>query len=279
MSATIIIPSALNATAIPRLLHQTYPHADLPDALATNVLALKASNPGWEYRFYNDTAVERFIAEQYGDAMLAAFHRIDPAYGAARADLFRYLAIYRLGGVYLDIKSRFTRPIDEVLRGDDGFIVSYWSNAPGERYEGYGLHYPLSESPRGEIQQWHVISAPGHPFLLAVIEAVLAGIEAYRPWRSETGKLGVLKLTGPVAYTRAIVPLLSRYPCRIVPNEAALALDYSVVSGDAHVGLFRRHYTQNRTSVVRLQGVNRWLGAGYLAARDLKARLGRSTER
>lgn len=256
---------------IPRVLHQTYPRVDLPDALAANVHALRRVNPGWDHRFYDDDAIERFIADHYGGAMLTAYRLIDPSYGAARADLFRYLAVYRLGGVYLDIKSRFSRPIDAVLSGDEGFVVSYWSNRPGERYEGYGLHHPIPGSPCGEIQQWHVIAAPAHPFLRAVIEAVLTGIDAYRPWRSETGKLGVLKLTGPVAYTRAITPLLGHHPCRIVPNEAALSLDYSVIPGDEHVALFRRHYARNRSSVVRMEGINRWLGTGYLAARDLKA--------
>lgn len=258
---------------IPRIIHQTYPGADLPEALAANVAMLRARNPGWEYRLYDDAAIERFINTDYGPAMLALYRRIAPEYGAARADLFRYLAVYRIGGVYLDIKSRFNRPIDDVLNGDEGFIASYWSNGPGERYEGYGLHHPIAMSPRGELQQWHIIAAPGHPFLKVVISRVLEGIRAYRPWRDHTGKLGVLKLTGPVAYTLAITPLLGDHPCRILDNEAELALDYSVVSGDGHVGLFRRHYSHNRHSIVRLEGAARWPGAAYAIAREAKARL------
>ena len=35
------------------------------------------------------------------------------------ADVFRYLAVYREGGVYLDVKSTVTCPLDEVLSPDD----------------------------------------------------------------------------------------------------------------------------------------------------------------
>lgn len=76
-------------------------------------------NPGWEHRLYDDADIEAFIRESYGDEILAYYHRIDRRYGAARADLFRYLLLYRLGGVYLDIKSTTVRPLDEVLRPDE----------------------------------------------------------------------------------------------------------------------------------------------------------------
>ena len=101
--------------AIPRILHQTYHAADLPEPLRKNVEQLKQANPGWEYRFYDDAAIERFIAGTYGQRILGYYRRINPEYGAARADLFRYLLIYAVGGVYLDIKSRATQPLDVLL--------------------------------------------------------------------------------------------------------------------------------------------------------------------
>lgn len=128
------LPDVAFGAVIPRIIHQTYPTLAMPEVLRANIDRLKALNPDWEHRFYDDAAIERFIAAEYGSAMLSLYRTINPAYGAARADLFRYLAVYRLGGVYLDIKSRFRGPIDGYIDRGDQFVVSQWSNGPGERY-------------------------------------------------------------------------------------------------------------------------------------------------
>jgi hypothetical protein len=124
-------------------------------------------NPAWEYRLYDDDAIEAFLLAHYDPAVRAAYQRIDPSYGAARADLFRYLVIYKLGGVYIDIKSRFLRPIDEVLRGDEAFLLSQWSNGPGQIYEGFGLKPEVARVPRhrrlSALAPWNR-KTRGHPF-------------------------------------------------------------------------------------------------------------------
>jgi hypothetical protein len=268
------LPNVVVGTTIPRLLHQTFPRLDMPDPLRRNVEELRARNPGWEYRLYDDAAIESFILQHYGAAILGYYRRINPEYGAARADLFRYLALYRLGGVYLDVKSRFLRPIDEVLRDDDRFIVSRWRNGEGEPHQGWGLHPDLAEFPGGEIQQWHIIAAPGQPFLKAVIDMVLAGIDGYTPYGTGVGWIGVLRLTGPIAYTRAIVPLLSSCPCRTVDNESVLGLEYSALDRSDHQSLFKKHYTRNTDPVVLRRGLKRLLDLGYIEARALKGKLG-----
>jgi hypothetical protein len=258
---------------IPKIIHQTYGTHDLPEALEQNVASLRAMNPGWDYRFYDDAAVEAFILAEYGLPILALYQRIDPRYGAARADLFRYLVVYRHGGVYLDIKSRFKRPIDEVIHGDEAFIVSQWSNRTGEKYEGFGLKSEVTHVAGGELQQWHVIGAPGHPFLHAVLLAVLSGIDQYRPWLHGTGKVGVIRLTGPIIYTLAIAPLIQRYPCKVVANESALSLEYSIVPGDMHRTLFKAHYTRSEASIVRLPPHLGAVNFAYQTGRSIKRKL------
>lgn len=252
--ASLIAERPFAGPTIPRVIHQIYLGGSMPEALAANVAALIAQNSGWEHRLYHEDMVQ----------ILLLYQRILPNYGVARADLFRYLLLYHTGRIYLDIKSRFLRPIDYVITGNKGFIGSYWSNSPGERYEGLGLHVPTAGAPRSELQQWHVIAAPGHPFLKAVIERVLANIVAYRPWRDGVGKTGVLKLTGPVLYTQAILPLLDRYPCMVVANEAALSLGYSILENLDHVRLFQRDYSYSLRPIVQLSGIRRHIATGVL---------------
>ncbi len=260
------LPEQAMGTAIPRHLYQTFP-GPLPPALAANADLLRSRNPGWSYTLFGDDDIRAFIGDEYGRDVLRLYDRIDLRYGAARADLFRYLLIYRRGGVYLDVKSRFDRPIDEVIRGDEGYVLSHWRNGAGSPHEGWGLHDALRHVPGGEVQQWHVIAAPGHPFLYAVIERVLDGIGRYSVRRNEVGWPGVLGLTGPIAYTQAIAPLTGRYPCRIFADEAALGLEYNVLGGSAHKTLFGQHYTQLDLPVVRQPGARGWVDRLHLTAR------------
>jgi inositol phosphorylceramide mannosyltransferase catalytic subunit len=236
--------------AIPRRLHQIYLSGEPPAPLRANVDALRLLNLNWEHRLYDAAAAESFIADEYGPAILQRYLAIAPGYGAARADLFRYLLIYRMGGVYLDIKSGADQPFDAVLRPDDVFIIAQWDNTPGGTHYNTALHPELHGVPGGEFQQWHVIAAPGHPFLRAVIERVLYAIETYNPYRDGVG-LNVLRVTGPIPYTLAIAPLLSRHPHRRIATERAIGLHYSTLSDDdAHKRHFRGHYSRRRTPIV-----------------------------
>lgn len=272
--SSIDLPLVEQGKAIPRIIHQTYflndtPGAPLPKHLRDNVVALVAMNPSWEHRLYDLAAMRTLIQEQYGAGMLDLFERINPDYGAARSDFFRYLLLYHTGGVYLDVKSRFLRPLDAVLRGDEGFIVSHWDNAPGEPHEGWGFHEEIADQTRGEIQQWHVIAAPGHPFLRAVIERVVSNIETYRPWRDRVGWRGVLRLTGPISFTQTIAPLLDRHAHLSIPDHRALDLVFSTMDKHRHQELFGRHYSQAMAPVVIRRGLWRWADLAFTAARKV----------
>lgn len=91
----------------------------------------------------------------------------------------------------------------------------------------------------------------GPSFLRAVIAAVLANIAGYRSFRDGVGAKGVLAVTGPIAYTRAIHPIRDRHPHRLVAFEA-LGLRYRAADGlhlaDTAAG---RHYAQLHRPVVR----------------------------
>ncbi len=166
---------------IPKNIHQTFYTKVLPSEIEKNVVNIRTLNPGWEYRLYDDDDIVEFIKNNYEPFVLGYYNRINPEYGAARADLFRYLLMHKYGGVYLDIKSAPTKPLDTVLMPDDRYLLSHWRNGKGERFEGAGLHPELHNIPGGEFQQWHIVAAPGHPFLKAVIKKVLRNIDRVQP--------------------------------------------------------------------------------------------------
>lgn len=242
-------------TAIPRILHQIYIGRDLPPVLAENVRRIRELNPAWHHQLFADVDIVRFIERHYGRRTLQYYERIDAKYGAARADLFRYLLIYKLGGIYLDIKSAFTRPLDAVLNDDDKFVLSQWS----DRYPGSGRHSTLAHIPGGEFQQWHIISVAGHPYLKAVIENVLRNIDCYNPCWHGAGKWGVINLTGPIAYTLSIYPILQYWPHRVVDFERDLGFVYTIFdepanwANNSHKSVFKFHYADQTHSIIRLK--------------------------
>jgi hypothetical protein len=267
------LPPVAEGTQIPRLIHQTFHSKQLPPEFQENVDRLKTLNSNWEHKLYDDADVAHFIEEAYGPRILSYFHRINPRYGAARADLFRYLVMYKHGGVYLDIKSAFTRPIDEILQPDDRYLLAHWPNEAGQKHADWGMPRDLRHIPRGELQQWHIVCAPGHPFLKAVINTVLTNIDRYSPWLHGTGGPGVLRLTGPIAYTLAIHPLLRSHPHRLAKSHVDFSLTYSALTKMSHKPLFKSHYMTLTESVVQMNGVRKGSAKAYSFMKLTKRRL------
>jgi hypothetical protein len=259
---------------VPRIIHQTFYDRKLPPQLQANVERLRAANPGWEYRFYDDADVAAFIQEHYPPLVWQYFQRIDACYGAARADLFRYLLLYKVGGVYLDIKSSATRPLDSVIRPGDRFLLSQWLHNDEER-QAWGTHHEIRHIPGGEYQQWHIVCAPGHPFLKAVLETVLSNIDLYDPHLHETGKRGVLRVTGPIAYTLAIQRVLAAHPHRVVDSLDDLGFEYNIFPNQSHQTTFKSHYSLQTAPIVRMGFRKRQLSHVYGVAQYLHDQLRR----
>ena len=252
------LPEWPRGNTIPRTIHQTFPTKGLPPALADSVAAMRALNPDWEYKLYDDAAIESFVERHYGRRMLTRYRSINPRYGAARADLFRYLLLYKEGGVYLDIKSTTRSPLTQMLRPDDQYLLSKWRNARGERFRGWGVYDDLAHIPGGEFQQWFIVASPAHPLLRAVILSVLRNLRVYSPARHGVGRLAVLRTTGPIAYTLSVTPLLSQHPHRVVESDKDLDLEYTIFPKfKDHGQLFATHYAAQEDPIVMLDGARR----------------------
>lgn len=211
----------LTKVKIPRIIHQTFRTNELPNPIQDVVNELKIMNPEFEYRFYNDEDCYIFIKENYDDETLSLYSNINPKYGSCKADFFRYLLMYKIGGVYLDIKSTTTSPLSKTILPTDEYLLTHW---PGNDWK-EELNYP-----HGEFQNWHIICVPGHPFLKDAIERVKSNLRNYD---GSVGKKSVLFLTGPIPYSKSILSHLDNHktnsiysPVREFKTEQELNLSY-----------------------------------------------------
>lgn len=160
---------------IPRRIIQTDKSANLPLLAKAAAANLRLLNPGFEYLFFDDAQVEAFIDAEFPQcrAPLDAFPvRIQ------RYDLFRYLAVYRLGGFYFDTDVLLASGLEDLL----GFSCVFpFEQLTIHRFlcEKYGMDW--------EIGNYAFGAAAGHPFLGAIIKNCIRAQE-HPEWAEEMMK-------------------------------------------------------------------------------------------
>ena len=145
------------AAPIPKCIIQTAKHRNLSIKQKAFTANLRLLNPEFEWRFFDDDDVERFIGgeEPRYRAVFESF-----PFAIQRFDFFRYLAVYRLGGFYFDLDVLLAEGLLPLLQGGcvfpfEGLTFSRWLRKQGMDWE---------------IGNYAFGATAGHPFLEAVIE-------------------------------------------------------------------------------------------------------------
>lgn len=215
-----------------------------------NIERLKALNPGWEYRLWTEEDVKPFLMEYYGQEVYEAFYRIEPNYLSPRSDLFRYLVILVEGGVYLDIKSSISKPIDDYLLDSDRMLVAYWDKHAGVQEE---FKRESPEEPCGLLMTWCVIASAGHPLIREVLLNILYNIDRYNPYTHGVGVVGAFRVGGPELYTDIVLKNRQKYAdilrfIFLIQEWGGVFTVYKEVS--IHQKAFTNNYRAQRTPLV-----------------------------
>ena len=88
--------------AIPKVIYQTWHSKHLPVGMYKSIINLQKHNPEFKYYLFSDDDCRIFINKWFDKSVLNAFDKLIP--GAYKADLWRYCILYKLGGIYIDIK-------------------------------------------------------------------------------------------------------------------------------------------------------------------------------
>ena len=89
-------------TVIPLNIFQTWHTKNLPENMNKTINYLKNCNPAFKYYLFDDEDCKTFIKNNFDNKVYEAFNSLIP--GAYKADLWRYCILYKLGGIYIDIK-------------------------------------------------------------------------------------------------------------------------------------------------------------------------------
>jgi mannosyltransferase OCH1-like enzyme len=197
---------------IPLVLHQTWKSADLPPDLSAFRASFVAHNPGLALRFYDDAAMDAFVAERFPQhlSLYESFR-----FPVLKADFFRVLVVLAEGGIYADMDMECLAPLGTVLATDKAlFGIEARLMPPRQQEFGYEQPYQIANC---------IFAAPaGHPFLAGFVADMAARIPAAPP-----ESRGVIEdATGPRA--------LTRYFYRVKPRDVAVLHQVSWVPPDLY---------------------------------------------
>jgi inositol phosphorylceramide mannosyltransferase catalytic subunit len=149
---------------IPRIIHQTWRSGRLPDALRRWQATWQRLNPDCEYRFYDDHDCLEFI-KQHFPGLAGVYQSIE--FGVQKADLFRYLVVYRHGGLYADMDMKCCKPFDRFFDLDTA-LLCIETRITDERRRELGYRRPY------QIANCIFAAPPGHWFTQRLIERAVA---------------------------------------------------------------------------------------------------------
>jgi len=203
---------------IPWVLHQTWKTKQLTGALLDLYNQNQAKSPSWEFKLYDDNDVLAFIKERGTPEELSAYQLINPRYGAARADFFRYFVLYHEGGAYMDIKEQLKTDLSRVLQDDDLALLDRKRN---------DLEAFRQKTGYGTYEQHCLIFAALHPYLRAMLDRLVKFIHDHCAtfgstdhemtffdigWSNTSNqKQETLRVTGPDALAVAIHDVVISY--------------------------------------------------------------------
>jgi alpha 1,6-mannosyltransferase len=117
----------ISSVGIPSIIIQTGKNINSTRKLSQS---FKQLNPNHTYMFFDDKQAEELVRQHMPPDVIQAYE-IMPV-PVLKADYFRYIALYVLGGVYSDIDTECLRPIDKWTDNSTNvsFIVGVEAEGP-----------------------------------------------------------------------------------------------------------------------------------------------------
>lgn len=141
---------------IPRIIHQTYRTKTIPSIWNETVQSVLKRNSGiFEYRQWSHEEMEAFVKEHEPKFYVETYTKYP--HDMQRIDSFRYVLMFYIGGIYIDMDNGCNRPFQDLINTLEALDPesSYLTAFP-QRF-GFGVESDL------------IISTAGHPFYRQLI--------------------------------------------------------------------------------------------------------------
>lgn len=158
-----------------KIIYQTWFDKNLPLEIKKSIDNMLDINHNYDYQLFDDQEIDLFVKNEFNEETYKCFNSL--TVGAAKADLWRYLILYKTGGIYLDVDSVIDGKLDNILY-DDCAVISRELNP--EKYV-----------------QWCLMFPANHPILKICIDKCLSNIK-------NNIVNDILHLTGPEVYSSSI---------------------------------------------------------------------------
>ena len=197
---------------IPKVIYQVsiglnHGHQDIQNIIH-NMLRMHSD---YEYKLLtSEREMDKFVSENFEKDIVDSYNCLN--FLVAKIDFWKYLNLYKNGGIYLDMDSLITKPLDELIRDDDEAIIS-------------------AEGNEGLYVQWCLMFVKEHPILKKTIDVVVENIN------NNKYPNDVFKMTGPGAFTEGINYI------HFLNNEKII--DHSLINRDTDISFYTKeglHY-------------------------------------
>lgn len=194
-------------SSIPYRIIQYWHAANPPEDVRRSVATTIAMNPECQHELVCDASARAFMYQEHGNEGLRLFDCC--FHPAMRADFWRIAALYKHGGIYMDVDTCSHAPVTRIAAGADFSCLLTYS---------FGSPWCVDND--------FIMTQPNHPVIGAILEGIFANLTRY----CQVGDFeNIWVETGPGVTTIASMRWLSR-----------IVNDQPVAGG--HGGLAFRHH-------------------------------------
>jgi mannosyltransferase OCH1-like enzyme len=220
---------------IPKIIHQTWKDQNIPSQFIPFVESWKSRHPGWQHILWTDRMNREFVA-CYFPNFLSAYDSYP--YNIQRADAIRYLLLYKLGGVYVDLDVECLQNVEPLINGEASFYIA---KEPAEHCAKYRKEMILCNGWMASVAQ--------HGFLRAVIDELLESSSLQETTQHNTLGDLVLNSTGPFMLTKIFQLMQDRTTLQLLDHKYVHPL-----SRDAAWQLYLSEDATEQKAALRSQG-------------------------
>jgi mannosyltransferase OCH1-like enzyme len=162
---------------IDKNIFQSWYTTSLHPSVKNKIEYYRNLNPEYKYHLFTDDDMDIFVNNNFEGEIADTYNKLNII--VAKVDFWRYLILYKYGGVYLDMDSSIEKPLNELIKEEDEAIIT-------------------AEGNPNLYVQWALIFSKEHPILKKTIELVVDNIKNNKYLND------IHKMTGPTVYSKAI---------------------------------------------------------------------------